>query len=57
MRDLSIELQFTQIYKDHLHDDRAIREAYCLQFLNDRFRMIYTTAYGAIQGIRRRTGN
>jgi hypothetical protein len=36
MRDLSIELQFTQIYKDHLHDDRAIREAYCLQFLMPR---------------------
>src|ERR1043165_9627323 len=28
-----LELEFTETYKRHLHDDPAIREAYCLQVL------------------------
>ena len=30
---LAIELEFTEIYKRHLNDDPALREAHCLNFL------------------------
>lgn len=33
MYDFSLDLQFTQVYKDHLGDGRAIREAHCIRFL------------------------